>query len=264
MTVRARRAPVDLAPVLQAVTNDWEPGRVIAERAGIDPKTGGPRLAALVCEGNVEFTHSDQLDVRVYRLARASTEVAILEPVAVDITPVSWTPVEPMSFEDWSAAGANLQSIARSVNWLVGDWLAYGEKQYGETYTQAIEATGLEVQSLMNIASVARRVNPASRRRELSWSHHEAVASLEPAEQDQWLQEAEREGYTVKRLRSRLAGVAKDAPDPDQQLAPTHIGRLTIKFVAESDDHAHQKVKELAALLERKGVSVSHKTASPL
>lgn len=182
----------------------------------------------------------------------------------VEVTPTSWTPLEPMSFDHWQKAGQNLQSIARSVNWLVGDWLAYGERQYGETYTQAIEATGLEVQSLMNIASVARRVDPAYRRRELSWSHHEAVASLKPAEQEKWLDEAEQEGLTVKRLRARLNGVAKDAPDPDAQLAATHMGALRFKFVAETDDAAHDRVKKLALLLESRGVQVCHKRAEAL
>ena len=28
------------------------------------------------------------------------------------------------------------------MNWLLGDWIAYGEHSFGETYTQAIEQTG--------------------------------------------------------------------------------------------------------------------------
>jgi hypothetical protein len=266
-TVRARRAPVDLTPVLNAVSNDWEPGKVIAERAGIDPKTGGPRLAALVRSGEVEFMESPELDARVYRLARADEvgqEVAVLPPAAVQITPTSWTPTEPMSFEDWAQAGANLQSIARSVNWLLGDWLAYGERNFGEMYTQAIELTGMEYQTLANIVWVAKRVEPSRRRETLSWAHHETVASLKPAEQDKWLGEAESEGMTRNRLRSRLQGTPKDAPDPDQRLAATHMGRITFKLVAESDESAHQKVKELSAKLERLGVSVTHETASAL
>ena len=192
------------------------------------------------------------------------TELARTDAVDVAVTETSWQPQAPMTYTQWAHAGQQLQRIARSVNWLLGDWLAYGEHHYGDTYTQAIEQTGLETQSLMNIASVARRVPPASRRRELSWSHHEAVAALTPADQAVWLDRAQQEHMTVKRLRKRLNGTPADAPDPDAQLTPTHIARLTVKFVAESDAAAHDRVRQLAGLLNRQGVTVTHKTTRQL
>lgn len=271
MTVRARRAPVDLAPVLNAVTNDWEPGKVIAQRAGIDPKTAGPRLAALAREGKVEYQHDEGLDVRVYRLARdLPTSVEVLAPV--DIAPIvdialsetSWEPQADMSFEQWADAGQRLQRMGRAWQWWFGDWVLFGERKFGEMYDQAIDTTGFEIQTLMNVTSVARRVDPERRREALSWSHHAEVASLPPAKQDEWLDRAEEEGMTVARLRSRLQGTSKDAPDPDQQLAPTHVGQIHFKFVAESSDAAHARVKELAGKLERLGVTVTHKTAKGL
>jgi hypothetical protein len=270
MTVRARRAPVDLTPVLNAVTNDWEPGRIIAERAGIDPKTTGPRLARLASEGKVEFTEDADLDVRVYRLARPSQELLPPQPAAlagavpVDMTLTSWQPQGDMSFEQWEAAGNELQTMGRAWQFWIGDWLLYGEHKFGEKYAQAIDLTGLEYKTLANIVSVAKRVDPSRRRETLSWSHHETVARLEPGEQAEWLERADDEGMTVPRLRSRLQGTPKDAPDPDRQLAPTHMGSLRFKFVAESSEAAQALVKELAALLERKGVSVVHKQAGEL
>lgn len=245
MSVRARDAGrTNLTPVLNAVTNDWEPGRTIAQRAGIDPKTGGPRLAALAREGKVEFMHDQDLDARVYRLARdlpSTVAVAVVDEVRVAVTETSWQPLVALSFDEWHEAGRQLQRLARSVNWLLGDWIAWGEHSYGEAYTQAIEETGLEQQTLLNVASVARRVDPERRRESLSWSHHAEVASLKPAEQDRWLEEAETEGYSVKRLRSRLAGVAKDAPDPDSQLQPD----------AQGDERAMSEVKDVILRLSR-------------
>jgi hypothetical protein len=189
-----------------------------------------------------------------------------VEPASVgaSFTETSWIPLGEMSFEEWSAAGETLQRIGRSHAWWIGDWLAHGEAAYGDTYAQAIDATGLGEQTLMNLASVSRRVETASRRRELSWSHHEAVAALPPVEQAQWLDEAAADGLSVKRLRSRLKGVSRDAPDPDAQLAPTHIVRLTAKVVAESDDHAHELAKQLAGVLERRGGRVTHKQVKAL
>ena len=52
--------------------------------------------------------------------------------------------------------------------------------------------------TLMNYASVARRVPRSKRRAELSWSHHETVASRDFAEQDQWLDRAVTEGFSVE------------------------------------------------------------------
>lgn len=272
MTVRARRVPVDLTPVLEAVTNDWEPGKVIAQRAGIDPKTSGPRLAKLVGEGKVEFSHDEGLDVRVYRLARATQAVVLDAPsspvlppaVEVALTETTWTPLGDLSFDEWADAFERLQRMSRCCNWWLGDALIYGEARFGEKYAQAIDLTGLEYQTIANIASVSRLVAPEHRRESLSWSHHQAVANLPAGEQDKWLQEAEAEGYTRNRLRSRLQGTPKDAPDPDQQLAPTHIIRISVKVVADSDNGAHDIAKAYSALLERKGGRVSHKEVRAL
>lgn len=63
---------------------------------------------------------------------------------------------------------------------------------YGETYAQAIEATGYEEQSLRNAKFVAASVEFSRRRENLSWSHHAEVASFDADEQTRWLDEAER------------------------------------------------------------------------
>jgi hypothetical protein len=62
----------DLGPLLEAVTDEWERGKTIAQRAGIDSRTAGPRLATLVRQGFVVAsdnptprTNNDR--VKVYR-----------------------------------------------------------------------------------------------------------------------------------------------------------------------------------------------------
>ncbi len=183
--------------------------------------------------------------------------------VDVDLTVTGWAPRGEMSFEQWEAAGRELNRMARAINFWVGDWINYGERNYGEKYSQAIDVTGMEYQTLCNTASVAKRIPPERRRENLSWTHHAEVASLPPEQQVEWLDRADEEGMTVARLRSRLQGTPKTAPDPDQQLEPTHIGSISFKFVAESNEKAHDRVKELAALLERKNCRVTHKAAKP-
>ncbi len=144
--------------------------------------------------------------------------------VDVEMSETAWTPLGDMSWDQWETAGVQLQRMGRAVNFWIGDWVRWGEAHYGDQYVQAIDLTGLDYQTVANVVSVSKRVSPERRRPGLSWSHHEVVASLPPAEQDRWLEEAEVEGYTRNRLRSRLQGTAKTAPDPDQQLAATHRG----------------------------------------
>mgnify|MGYP001561316687 CR=1 FL=1 len=109
-----------------------------------------------------------------------------------------------MAFEEWAGLGRSLQQMGRSVRWWVGDWLAYGEKHYGQTYTQAVEATGRKNQDLMNMNWVSSQVEISRRRDTLSWSHHAEVAALPPAEQDAFLAQAEAEGLTVAGLRQAI------------------------------------------------------------
>lgn len=67
------------------------------------------------------------------------------------------------------------------------------ERVYGETYAQAIEATGRTHGDLRSMVSVSTRIPPVKRLTTLSWSHHAEVANLEPAEQTRWLEKAESE-----------------------------------------------------------------------
>src|SRR5262249_41792955 len=68
----------------------------------------------------------------------------------------------------------------------------------------AVEQTGYDYQTLANDKTVARSIQLSRRRENLSWSHHEAVASLPEPEQDRLLDEAEREELTMRQLRQRV------------------------------------------------------------
>jgi hypothetical protein len=46
-----------------------------------------------------------------------------------------------LPFERWQSIGETLKQMERSVMWWLGDWLRYGERSYGEIYTQSIEET---------------------------------------------------------------------------------------------------------------------------
>ena len=67
----------------------------------------------------------------------------------------------------------------RSVMFWIGDWLNYGEKaNYGDKYTQALEVTKYDYQTLRDAAWVSGRIQLSDRSDNLSWTHHRAVAAL--------------------------------------------------------------------------------------
>lgn len=112
------------------------------------------------------------------------------------------------AFEEWQAAVEFAKRAESGVMWWIGDLLNYGEAHYGETYTQALEATDYSRQTLANAKWVASRF-PVSRRRELPFGHHDAVASLDEPEADKLLEQAAEKGWTRAELRSQLRSKGK-------------------------------------------------------
>lgn len=69
-TTTRSRCPVvprDLGPLLAAVTFEWERGKTIAARAGINSRTAGPRLASLERQGFVVSSIDKEARVALYR-----------------------------------------------------------------------------------------------------------------------------------------------------------------------------------------------------
>jgi DNA modification methylase len=118
---------------------------------------------------------------------------------------------EGLAFEAWEAIGATLQKCEESIQWWRGDWLRYGERSYGETYAQAIDAANASYQTLANEKYVAEHVELSRRRENLSWSHHSEVAALDPREQDAWLDAAQAQGWSQKELRQQIKATRREA-----------------------------------------------------
>lgn len=130
------------------------------------------------------------------------------------LTTTGMTLPEGLPFDRWSEIGQQLQTVERSVRWWIGDWLAYGERTYGETYAQAIEATGRSYSDLSDMAYVASNIAISERSENLSWSHHAAVAPLEPEARRTWLTAAEENDWSTRELRDQIKNKKKNvAPD---------------------------------------------------
>lgn len=125
-----------------------------------------------------------------------------------------------LSLEEWCELAEGIGSLASTVAFVVGDWLVYGEDNFGAAagpcrrvpsalYHEAVAATGLDLTTLHNYAYVARRVRREIRTDRLSWEHHKILAKLPPGRQTEWIatciaeQEAGR-WVSTRRLRKSL------------------------------------------------------------
>jgi hypothetical protein len=194
------------------IKSDFElPGARWRPRLGQDPRRlggdrtqnhGGARTAA----------HGDALALELAieqggkMKAKRSNEALVpdknsqlqkwLDVPSAKITPCALILPKNMDFDVWAPLGPKVARLKRFCAWALGDWLSYGEIVYGETYSQACDTTGLNPEYLMILKSVASRIEPHRRRPALSFSHHKAVASLEPREQDRLLDAAEKNQWT--------------------------------------------------------------------
>lgn len=92
-----------------------------------------------------------------------------------------------------------LKKINESLQFAIGDAVNYAESMFGDAASQIVGAddeVGAAVgqwseSTIRNYAWVAARVPAENRRmRELSFSHHQIVAALEPSQQKVWLERA--------------------------------------------------------------------------
>jgi hypothetical protein len=133
-------------------------------------------------------------------------------PAGVVLDATSLEIGKKLEFSEWQGIGERLRKLEGGVMWWLGDWLRVGEAEYGEKYSQALDATDYAYQTLNSARWVAESVEAKRRRKALTWGHHREVASLEAKEQDKWLARAEKDGLTVKELRTLIH--PKDEPEP--------------------------------------------------
>lgn len=105
-----------------------------------------------------------------------------------------------------------LGRLHEAVRFAIGDAIIAGEALYGEEAHQAFENLNLSEDGRREYLRVSERVPRSRRRKDLSWSHHRAVAALEPAEQRSWLKRASEEGLSHHALRDELRNGVPAAP----------------------------------------------------
>lgn len=163
----------------------------------------------------------------------AATKLAF--DLGAELTPVSLKLNDPnLTFTDWENIGRCIGFVGNAWQWWVGDWLNHGEGLFGEESAQAVDTnesrydiakriTPVDQGRLQNIRSVCGRVAASRRRVELTFSHHEEVAALDPDEQNVWLARAVTSAWTRAELRQAIRD-EKNPPEPDPEPEPGNGG----------------------------------------
>lgn len=181
------------------------------------------------------------------------------------ITDVSLSLKRGLSAKEYGRVFSLLGRIGRGHPWWIGDALLACEKDHGETYAQHAEIMGLEARTLVNVAHICERIEPARRRAELSFGHHQVVAALESlSDQDRWLEKAATKHWTRAEFRREMktAGVLRtrsiselEKPDTPEQrirhaLEMIHATRQRLELDQRKTPWAPEQVDDLLNELE--------------
>ena len=126
-----------------------------------------------------------------------------------------------LPYSQFEALCTLLGKMHEAVRFAIGDAILLGEKLYGEKAYQAFESLNISEKGMWEYMRVSLRVPRSRRRKDLSWSHHRAVASLEPAEQKEWLKAASDQRMSHHQLRQAL----QPAPEPEAPEVCTCCGQ---------------------------------------
>jgi hypothetical protein len=111
-----------------------------------------------------------------------------------------------LPYDRYEAIGNLLGHAHNMVEWLIADWLAYGEHTYGQKYAQASLIVNRSENTLQNYNSLATRVPPSLRRPMVSFSTHMEVKGLPAREIRRVLKRAEDERLSKLEVRQLVRG----------------------------------------------------------
>lgn len=156
---------------------------------------------------------------------------------------------EDLSVNEWDNIGESLFRLEGSLQWMVGDWLAFGEKCHYGGYNNIAEQLHRDATTLYNWKWVASQFPIISRRRDdLEFGHHQVVASMKSeTERMEWLDKAAYgdagNRWSVKRLREEIH---KSKETGNSLPSPINVFD-SLKSIAQSNPQARKVIKKLAS-----------------
>ena len=130
--------------------------------------------------------------------------------------PIAMAVPTGLSEAEWMEVGRKLSTVQGASLWWVGDWVDAGFAAYGKrvAYDLAQSATGMGRGSLYTFHVVSKHSLPARRVAELTFKHHQIVATprLTIGQQDDLLRDAVALGLSVKQLRDEVTKIVGKKP----------------------------------------------------
>lgn len=150
-----------------------------------------------------------------------------------------------------------ISAAERACKFAIGDLMIAASGHYGEKYARWAEVTGMELQTLQDIASTCRRVPLHLRRTStLSFTHHREVAALPAPEQEKWLGIAEAQGVSSDRLRKSIqlgrVATASDMGRGAPAAKATSAGQSATDPADVGYENVHPHVNRLVVYLSKK------------
>lgn len=155
------------------------------------------------------------------------------------------------TIDEWLSVVNRVQKIHGMSQFYLGDLIVFAESPvtgWGESkYTDLIEATGYDYQTLRIFASVARRFNPTVRKlvysnkqitNSVTFAHFQHVASLDDEHALYFLEKVAEGRWTVRRLREEIERLKNrnivdldDEEYDEKDVVPT-FGQVTKEMVS--------------------------------
>ena len=133
------------------------------------------------------------------------TDLALPDAQSWSLSAVGLRLTDPdLPYEEFEHICFVLGALHQAVRFAIGDAIIQGEALYGHSAFQAFERFQLSEEAMREYVRVAQRVPRSRRRKGLSWSHHRAVAALDPPEQKEWLARAVNDSLSHHQLRDAL------------------------------------------------------------
>jgi hypothetical protein len=108
------------------------------------------------------------------------------------------------TLEDAGKIADTLADMRELNPWAMGDWVNQVESRWPQMHSQIVERLRVKPETYGNYARVAAAIPRPLRREALSFSIHAVCYSRDDA--GDWLDRAEKEGWTVVQLREAIHG----------------------------------------------------------
>lgn len=172
-------------------------------------------------------------------MTEANTSSMLALPPSVKIARNGLSIEGDMVEVDWIETGKILAKADAAMQWLIGDWWAYGEHKYGDrrALVESDDWEGPSFDTCAKAAKVARAFETCRRRQVLGFSHHDEVTALarsDPEKADQLLDQCERESLSTRELRSLVRDYRRNQ----------RIG------IVEDEDGEYQSAQDLTDLID--------------